>query len=63
MTSVDIDTRSMCPVNGRWPHTDAIKVVIVPLSDIPMFYIKYLTMYEVHNRACSYCMVVHMYRR
>ena len=29
-----------------------ISHIIAPLSDIPMFYIKYLTMQKVHMHAC-----------
>ena len=31
----------------------AISIVITPLSDIPMFYIKYLTMHKVHVHASA----------
>ena len=29
----------------------SVKMIIAPLNDIPMFYIKYLTMYKVHMHA------------
>ena len=36
----------------RFVLSHEVPVLIAPLSDIQMFYIKYLTMHKVHSHAC-----------
>ena len=46
----------ICLVNNGhivFSYFTSVYIIIEPLSDIPMFYIKYLTMHKVHMHAVS----------